>query len=125
MTVMEAALEKNGPTWIRRLAQTAVMGDRGFSQADVAREVGVSSELISKYFQGLHPSNKKGTNWEAVEAFEDRVELALEALSRANGTDLPASQVVVTGPVDETGLPDFEFRDPFVLDAITRELMHA
>ena len=125
MTVLETQVEHIGPGWLRRCAQTAVMGQRGISNADVARQIGVSRELISKYFQGSHPMNKLGTNDARVEEFEDTVELAIEACSREIGFELPPVQVRITGPVDETGLPDFEFIDPFVQAAMTKELMSA
>lgn len=133
-TVLERIVEERGESMIRRLAQVAVAGDRGISQADIAREVGVSQTQITLYFQGRGPSQRlngtmPGGRDETDEEFavrrddfEDEVEQALERLSAA--TDfVPPRACRIVGPPDETGLPEVEWIDAFVPEAITLELM--
>lgn len=84
---------------LRRLAQLFIMHDRGITQVEVSREMGLTKEAIRQYFIGIiwtgRPSNEfRAANSsltgddlkEAAERYrednEDRVEQAIEKLSK-------------------------------------------
>lgn len=85
---------------LRRIAQRALLFDRGISMAAIAREVGVSREWMRLYFEGTRSRRTSGN-------FEERVEAAIERISRAIGFTLPEA--------DERVIPDI----------ITADLMRA
>lgn len=107
--------KKPGPFMLRRLAQLAIAGDRGITDGQIADKLGVQKEAIYQYFRGeLWPNGR--TN-------EDRVEEALEEISAENGLGYPPVGIEITGPEDESGIPNFRFLHAPVQDAIITELM--
>lgn len=84
---------------LRRLAQLFIMHDRGITQVDVAREMGLTKEAIRQYFGGDLWTGKPNNEFRAENAGvsaedlrekaeryreknEDRVERAIERLSK-------------------------------------------
>ena len=72
-----------------RLAQMAVMWDRGITQADIARKIERSPEAVSRYFLGSyfmkslkHPNytEPEEDTFARIRAYEDKVERAIEEL---------------------------------------------
>lgn len=117
-TTLRSAMQFNPVTkeytrayMLRRLAQKAIMVDRDISQAEVARETGLSREAIRQYFNGDLWRGALGEEREEHatsrrEKGEDRVERAIEAISARLGIVMPPAI-------------------PIVDQAITRELMKA
>lgn len=77
-----------------RLAQMAVMGDRGITQADIARKIERSPEAVSRYFLGSyfmkslkHPNytEPEEDTFARIRAYEDKVERAIEELVAERG----------------------------------------
>lgn len=133
-TALQAIVEESapGPFMLRRLAQAAVMQDRGISARALAREADVSNQTISSYLRGNAPRQNaaKGETEKQFEKrareFEDHVEYSLERMIREMGQfGSPPRATRVVGPADETGIPEVEWIDPYIAQATTRELMRS
>jgi hypothetical protein len=107
-----------GPFMLRRLAQLALAGDRGISNAALAKKLDLSREALNQYFTG----RLWITDDESAREHEDDVERAIEDISREKGFTLPRV-TVVTGPPDADGIPEVAFPQAPIPEAITRELM--
>lgn len=78
------------PFMLKRLTHAALCADRKISGAEIGRRVGVSKEQIRLYFLG-------GTARRGAQALEERVERAIEQISREREFTVPR----VIGTPDE------------------------
>lgn len=119
-TALQAIVEEAapGPFMLRRLAQQAMLVDRGFSYSQVAKKLDLSKEAVNQYFRG----NLWKKDDDTARDGEDAVERAIEELTLEKGITFPTVTTVV-GPEDSNGIPDVVFTEAYVPEITTRELM--
>jgi predicted transcriptional regulator len=91
---------------LRTLVQMAIIRDRGIPMTRIAEHIGVSRQRVHQYF------DLRGTLTSASDEFAERVEEAIEAISKEIGFELPIN----SGSKDEDYLQH---------EVITRDLMAA